>query len=239
MSSKEILKALAGLPKTAEEEETVSEPVKAETETETEAIEIPAEDPQPVEDAPASTSEQETSDDGESDTPKGQMSDFLTDAVKKMLDQQVGNELFAFYEYSAAKAWFHGIGLDGFAAWCGKQAGDEITHMNKVLDFLTVAGVVADLPGLQPPPTSYSGATAVVEAILEREKAVTANWRAIGDQAMEDGDSATLQLAQCFLIEQMEEEDGVKSIHSRLLAAGGDGPGLLILDHQLETKYAG
>lgn len=164
-------------------------------------------------------------------TPRGKVTDFLAPDLKEMLDQQIGNELFAFYEYKAGASWFRRNGLLGFAAWADGQAADEIAHMEKVLAFLNDLDLSPVLPELDNPSTEYGDARNAVESVLEREKAVTANWRSIGAKAMEYQDSATLQLAQCFVMEQIEEEDSAKTILDMLK----HGP-VLVVDQMLGAK---
>jgi ferritin len=190
--------------------------------------------PSEVEESPTPVPSQEEKDiPGETQVPE--QTKFLSDAIEQMLSQQVGNEMSAFYEYTSAKAWFAGQGLDGFAAWMAKQAYDEMDHMNKVLMFLVECGCTPGLPSVEAPKVTFESVEAVVEAIFQREKDVTANWRAIGKQAFQDFDSATSSLAGWFVTEQIEEEDGVKAIHQKLQSS--EGPGLLVIDEMLLDKY--
>jgi len=92
------------------------------------AVEIENEPSDSVETAPAETpTDGEVSAELATDaTPATEQTKFITDAIENMLCQQIGNELFAFYEYTAVSAWFKGQGFDGFAAWAGAQACDEM-----------------------------------------------------------------------------------------------------------------
>lgn len=181
------------------------------------------------EDSPA-PGDAEKEDELGGDTPVGEVTDFLAPDLKGMLDQQIGNELFAFYEYKAAASWFQRNGLLGFACWANGQAADEICHMEKVLSFLNELDLSPVMPELENPSTEYESVQDAVEIMLEREKAVTANWRSIGAKSMEYQDSATLQLAQCFVTEQMEEEDSAKTILDMLK----HGP-VLLVDQMLRS----
>jgi ferritin len=201
-------------------------------------VEIENETPESVETAPAETPTEGSSD---SDLPTEEtaptdQTKFVSDDIEKMLCQQIGNELFAYYEYTAAAAWLRGQGFDGFAAWACKQAGDEKMHTQKILDFLVELGCTPDLPQISGVSSRFSSIKEAVEGIFNREKAVTKNWRIIAKAAMADTDAATLDLAQWFVREQMEEEDVVKGILSKLEAAG-DGSGILVLDHMLTEEY--
>jgi len=201
-------------------------------------VSIENEPAESVETAPAETpTEGEATPDLPTEPPAPtEQTKFITDAVEQMLCQQVGNEMFAYYEYTAAAAWFRGQGLDGFAAWACKQAGDEKCHMQKVLDFLVEAGCTPDLPQISGVSVRFPGVEEAVNGIFEREKAVTKNWRIIGKECIAVNDITTLGLAEWFAAEQLEEEDLVKKIQLQLKAAG-TGAGLLVLDGQLYREY--
>jgi len=166
------------------------------------------------------------------ETPPTKQTKFITDAVEQMLCQQIGNELFAYYEYIAAAAWFEGQGFSGFANWASTQACGELTHMKKILDFLVTLGATPDLPQITGVSVKFPSIKAAIEGILKRERAVTKNWRIIAKECIATDDAGTLELAQWFVTEQMEEEDAAKTLLSRL-AAAGDGAGILVLDGQL------
>lgn len=166
------------------------------------------------------------------ETPETQQTKFITDAVEQMLCQQIGNELFAYYEYTAVAAWCEGQGFGGFATWAGTQACGELQHMKKILDFLVTLGATPELPQITGVSVKFPSIEAAIKGILERERAVTKNWRIIAKECIATDDAGTLELAQWFVTEQMEEEDAVKTLLSRLQAAG-DGAGILVLDGQL------
>jgi ferritin len=201
-------------------------------------VDIENEAPESVEAAPAETPTEGTAspDLPTEDTEATEETKFVTDEIEQMLCQQIGNEMFAFYEYTAAGAWFKGQGFDGFAAWATKQTCDEKIHMQKILDFLVELGCTPDLPQITGVAARFGSIKEAVEGIFKREKAVTKNWRIIAKAAIAENDAGTLDLAQWFVREQMEEEDVVKAVLARLEAAG-DGAGLLVLDHMLTEEY--
>lgn len=202
-------------------------------------VEIENEAPESVEEAPTETPEGDASTELATEpTGETEQTKFITDNVEQMLCQQIGNELFAFYEYKAVAAWAKSQGWDGFAAWGSKQACDEMIHMQKILDFLVQLGCTPDLPEISGVSARFDSMEQAVEGVLKRERAVTKNWRIIAKECLTTIDSATLELAQWFVTEQMEEEDVAKTILSKL-AAAGDGAGILILDGQLLEQYGG
>jgi len=158
----------------------------------------------------------------------------ISDDLLTMLSQQVGNESYACYDYYGAAGWFKLKGLDGFAKWCESQAAGEIAHARKVYDHIILAGSPAALPAITQARPAYDSIQSACEAILAREMAVTADWRAICKQALKDADGASLGLATWFLTEQLEEENAAATLLDRVRMAGGEGPGILVIDADLK-----
>lgn len=170
-------------------------------------------------------------------TPVDEPTKFLSDSIATLLTAQIGHELFAFYEYTGISVWFEAQGLPGFAAWAKKQACDESAHMQKILAYLVEVGATPTLPPIPEAPSMATGIKEAVQSILSREKSVTEQWRAIAKQAMQDTDVATIQLAQWFCIEQVEEESLVKTIMQRVEMADTT-TGILVIDEQLKENYS-
>jgi len=162
---------------------------------------------------------------------------FLSDEITDLLVKQVGHELFAFYEYTAIAVWFENQGLGGFAAMAKKQACDETQHMMKVLNYLVEVGVEMTLPPIPEAPAMATDVAGAIDAILNREKSVTQNWRDIAKQSMSDTDVATLQLAQWFMVEQQEEESKIVKLAQRV-AMADTTTGILVIDGQLTEEYS-
>ena len=168
--------------------------------------------------------------------PGTEQTKIVSDAAVALLTTQIGHEMFAHYEYTAISSWFACKGLDGFACWASKQACDEVGHAKKVLNFLIELDINPTLPAIEAATAQFESVAKAVAAIMLREKGVTANWRAIGVQALTDQDMATLELSQWFIKEQMEEENLVKTILQRIEIAG-EGSGIIVLDIELQEKY--
>lgn len=168
--------------------------------------------------------------------PGTEQTKLISDKVQELLIAQIGHEMFAHYEYTAIAAYFSTIGLEGFAAWATKQSCDEVGHARKVICFLIELDISPELPPIEGASAKFENVAAAVAAIMMREKSVTENWKAIGVQAMTDQDLATLNLAQCFISEQIEEENLVRTILQRVEMAEG-GTGILVIDGQLAEEY--
>jgi ferritin len=156
---------------------------------------------------------------------------FLSKETAALLARQIGNEVFSCYAYYAVAGWFHNQGLDGFQKLFDKQAGGELVHFKKIYDYLLEAGQEFAMPPVGAPDRDYADVAAACEAVVKLEKAVTADWRAIHKAAVADQDAATIELAQWFVSEQMEEEDLVFTLLQRVRMASKDG--ILTIDAAL------
>lgn len=163
--------------------------------------------------------------------------DLIPDILKDMLNQQIGNEVFASYAYHAMASWFQSKGLIGFASYCEKQGNDEISHAKKIYKFLLDADVQVELPPIQSPMMDYDtiGVDGVVHAMLEHEKSVTRSWRDIGTLVINSSNAAVLDLVSWFMKEQLEEESTAYALYQRV-AMAKDGTGILLIDSELKDK---
>jgi ferritin len=173
-------------------------------------------------------------------SPKGKapkQTELIPDKLQDLLNQQIGNEVFASYAYHAIASWFQSKGLDGFAAYCEKQGTDEVGHAKKIYKFLLDAGVQVELPPIKSPMMKYDeiGVGGAVHAILEHEKSVTASWREIGALVMKSANAAAMDLVSRFMTEQLEEESKVYALYQKVSIAS-EGTGILLIDAELKKQ---
>lgn len=164
--------------------------------------------------------------------------DFLSDEMASMLNDQVAYEMYSAYIYFMVSAWSDSKGLVGFSSWFMRQGDDEIDHAMKIFKYLVTAGAEVTLPAI-PSPVGEIGELETMEeatrAVLDHEMKVTKRWQAIGELAKSEPNLATQELAQWFMTEQVEEEDGAVTLHQKVQLADS-GAGLLIVDSDLKNS---
>jgi ferritin len=167
-----------------------------------------------------------------------EQTDFLSDEMETMLNDQVAYEMYSAYLYYMVAAWSMSKGLVGFSSWFERQGDDEIQHAMKIYKYLVDSGSEVTLPPI-PSPLEEVGGLEVMEdatrAVLDHEMSVTKRWQAIGELAKSEPNLATQELAQWFMTEQVEEEDGAVTLHQQVQLADS-GAGLLIIDSELKEK---
>lgn len=157
--------------------------------------------------------------------------DFMTDKMKELLTRQIGREAFSSYLYHGVAGYFDAAGLEGFKKYFQKAAVEELQHMHKIHNFMLIAGISPELPAQEAAPGDYASPKAALQASLDHEISVTADWVKITAQARTDENGPVESMGQWFVTEQMEEEDKLVKLIQRL-SYGGDGA-VLILDGQL------
>jgi ferritin len=163
--------------------------------------------------------------------------EFLSDEMQEMLNDQVAYEMYSAYLYYMVAAWSMSKGLAGFSSWFERQGDDEIQHAMKIYKYLVDTGSDVTLPAI-PSPGEEVGDMETMEdatrAVLDHEMSVTKRWQRIGELAKSEPNLATQELAQWFMTEQVEEEDGAVTLHQKVQLADS-GAGLLLIDSDLKN----
>lgn len=166
---------------------------------------------------------------------KPAQTDFIKGRNKGMFHRQIAHELRGHYAYLVMAAALKGRGLEGFANYFQKQAGEESEHARKIMDFMVEAGYELEFGPIPVPEAEGATVEALMEQYLDLERSITQDWYRIY-QALEDSeDWAPIKLAQWFLNEQIQEEDQAVTLLQRVRMAG-EGSGLLVLDQELAKR---
>jgi len=159
--------------------------------------------------------------------------DFASDKIVDLLNQQYTKEMFSSEKYKGMAAYMDDLGLKGFAAYFNKQACDEAAHAmmfrNFIVDSLNKPFKMDSIDSVD---LSYANPAAVFEAQLAHEKEVSTSIKAIGDACFEESNLFVIPFIQGMLVEQLEEEDRCYTDLLRVRMAG-DGSGLLGMDREL------
>lgn len=160
----------------------------------------------------------------------------MNDDLAKALNSQINHEFGAACVYLGMAAYFESLDLDGFAGWMRAQSEEVWSHGTRIYDHLAARDVPIRLGGLDEATTRYRDPQAVISVAHDLERDTTRSVNALYAQAVELGDYQAKALMDWFVNEQIEEEDTLRTLLSRVKIAGPDGAGLLILDHELAAR---
>jgi ferritin len=162
----------------------------------------------------------------------------LDTKVAKLINQQIGNELYSHLAYLSMAAFFEGMALKGFAHWMRVQAQEEHTHAMKFFDYLLERGAHVAIPQIPAPKVLAKSPADIFALALRQEQGVTQNIYDIYAAATAAKDYATLEMLNWFLKEQVEEEASASEILDRVKMAGNDSAALLQLDIRAGKRSA-
>ena len=132
--------------------------------------------------------------------------------LRALLIEQIGHELSAHQAYAGISIHFERGSLKRWAGLFHEQSTEEGQHAAKIMAFLVDNEVDFDLPAIGPAKTHFESATHAVQAALDSEISVTAQFNAIAAAALSVGDHRTAQFVQWFIDEQVEEERTMRGL---------------------------
>ena len=162
----------------------------------------------------------------------------LSEALRVALNDQLGNEFQASYNYLAMSSWFEAESWDGFASWMALQSAEERVHAMKFYQYLLDRGAGVSLPALEAPNGEFKTPLDVFEQSREQEQEVTASINRLYKVAIENDDYATVSFLKWFLDEQVEEEKAVGDMIEKLSRAGENPEAMMLLDREAGQRVA-
>ena len=152
------------------------------------------------------------------------------------LNEQLNKEAFSAYLYLSMSAYCSYTGLKGAANWFMVQTKEEMIHANKFYDYLNSQGAKVTLLEIKQPESNFESLKDMFEKALKHEKFITTSINDLVSLADEEKDNATSIFLDWFVTEQIEEEESVNEILSKLKLAGDGGSGLFMIDNELSTR---
>jgi ferritin len=160
----------------------------------------------------------------------------LSGRMQMALNGQINAELWSAYLYYSMAAFYEYMNLHGFAHWMKRQFAEELTHADKMFDYVCSSGGRVILKKIQDVPTEWSDALAPFAHALEHEKKVTGLIMDLLSTAGGEGDEATGDFLQWYVKEQDEEEENASGAVEKIKATGFDANKLAALDEELGQR---
>jgi len=156
-----------------------------------------------------------------------------TEMIDK-LNEQMNLELYSSLLYQQMSAWCSYHSFEGAAAFMRRHAQEEMTHMQRLFDYLTDTGITP----VASPFAEYASLDELFRATYEHEQLITQKINELVHAAMTSQDYGTFNFLQWYVAEQHEEEKLFKSVLDKLSLAGKSGEGLYFIDKELSTLDA-
>lgn len=160
----------------------------------------------------------------------------LSNNMIEALSKQVTNEFYSGYFYLAIASFFEKEALPGFANWMRVQAQEEASHAMIIYNYICEHGHQVKLGAISAPPIEFYSTLDAFKKTLEHEKNVTKSIYNLMDLAVNEKDYATQRFLDWFITEQLEEENSVNMILSRLERFKDHNQAIFFLDNELKTR---
>lgn len=157
----------------------------------------------------------------------------LTDSLEKAFNDQITLEFSASHVYRQLAIELDLLDFVGMAKWMRAQADEEVTHANMFIGHLDARDNRPQIGTVEAPEVKVTSPLDAFRIALEHEERVSVAIRALRKLADAEDDVDSRPLLDSFLVEQIEEEDTVRTIIGRLEIAGDSESGLLRLDGEL------
>jgi ferritin len=160
----------------------------------------------------------------------------LKEKMLEALNEQINAEQYSALLYLSMSAWFNQKGLQGFANWMYVQYQEELTHANKIFNYVNDRSGKVVIKAIDQVDIDFDSVIDVVEKTLVHEQKVTGLINNLVDIAFEVRDHATQSFLQWFVDEQVEEEANVEEILDSLKLIDGQGNGIFMLDREMRQR---
>ncbi len=151
-------------------------------------------------------------------------------------NDQIAFEIHSALIYKAMQAYFEAEDFPGMANWMNVQFQEEMSHAEKLFNFVCEAGGRAKMLAMEEPRNQYSSPLEAFETALAHEQIVTARISNLMELAQAEKSHAAQIELQWFITEQVEEEASAGLIIKKLKMIEGDGRGLLLIDQELGQR---
>ena len=162
----------------------------------------------------------------------------LKSDMMEKLNEQMNLELYSSLLYQQMSAWCSYHSFEGAAAVLRRHAQEEMTHMQRLFDYLTDTGGLPQINAIASPFAHYASLDELFKATYEHEQLITHKINELAHAAMTSQDYPTFNFLQWYVAEQHEEEKLFKSVIDKLTLVGKSGEALYFIDKELATLDA-
>ncbi len=156
--------------------------------------------------------------------------------MQDAFNEQVKAEFYSSHLYLSMSAYLETIDLPGFANWMRVQYQEEMSHAEKMFDYVIERDGRAVVKAWDDPQVEWNSVLEVFEEAYAHEQKVTAMINGLVDLALTIKDHASQIFLQWYVNEQVEEEASAKAIIQQLKMLGDSKAGLFQIDRELGQR---
>ena len=146
----------------------------------------------------------------------------ISEKLASSLSTQIGREYFAAIQYDMIAAYFERHALPELTALFRAQADEELVHAQKLIDYITAAGGIVEIPEIKIGLADFNTVEEAVHTAYQNEEAVTNSINELMDLAITQNDHLARGMLQWFVDEQLEEMSLQSDLLTVIRRAGTD-----------------
>ena len=158
---------------------------------------------------------------------------FISKKIEGLINYRIVEEEKSSRLYLAMSKWLTYNGYDGAAKLWKKYSDEELNHSGWAYTYLEDLDILPEVPALEKPMCEFKGLPEICKASYDHEMLITQQCNELAKAAQADGDYMTLELAQKYLKEQVEEIGKITYWLDRLEAFGNSKEALRLLDNEM------
>lgn len=163
------------------------------------------------------------------------MNKLISDTLETALNARIKVEMDSAQIYFAMGSWCRYNGYNNVAKFFFTHGNEELSHGQKVIDYIDDKNCWAVIPDVtRPNTTGYTCIRELFEIAFKHEMDVTKSYNDLATMALKETDHDVYRFAQSVLAEQVEEL-AVFDNYLDKLDLLGDGPqACYLFDHDFE-----
>lgn len=153
----------------------------------------------------------------------------------RRLNNQINLEFYSSNLYLQMSAWVADRGFTGAAFFLGKHAAEELTHMQRLFNYVSETGGLPIVGAIAAPPSQFSSLAEVFQQTLAHEKMITTQINELVHTAITTKDYSTFNFLQWYVGEQHEEEKLFRGILDKIEMVDQDNKSLFFVDKEIQN----
>jgi len=158
---------------------------------------------------------------------------FISKKIEDLINFRIAEEEKSSRLYLAMSKWLGYNGYAGAEKLWKKYSDEELAHAEWGYGYLQDLDILPKVPALVAPECSFKGLVEICKASYEHEMLITKQCNELASIAVQENDYMTLQLAQKYLKEQVEEIGKTTYWLDRVDAFGESPESLRLLDDEM------
>src|SRR4030042_1287741 len=160
----------------------------------------------------------------------------ISENIIKLMNFRIAEEEYSSRLYKAVSVCMDYKGYSGAAKLFKKYSDEELVHAEWAYSYLLDLDVRPTVPAIQAPPPEFEGLLQVISLTYKHEAEITKQCNELAKTTLAENDFMTLELAQRYLKEQVEELAKATYWLDRIEVLGGDkitADGMFLLDKEM------